>query len=590
MNKSNITFIFFIFIVLNVKAQKNSQLSNAYRKLKDTYINLSNNAVPFKLNGKWGIKSFEGEIIYKATLDSIYSLTTKKSLIQNCFLAKERNLYKIIDCNGNVLFGKTFDKMNITQTYFRDNLYLCDSLNSYHIEIDLNQITVEYFDKTHFSNNMDHLRIAPKFVNYHFFFDVAKKSTGYLIYDTITKNHLLTCYSSNIRTYEHEITSLKYINLDKENVLNYATSNKYISYFHSSNKFYDSDEWYNIFTIKTKDCDYLIIKKNSIEFINKNGELISEIEGEYNMTYQDGSDRGKRIFTITKNNRQYYKILNCETRSFYDQDFESLQNFKGFFVTTDSTNLNIVYNDELKEILRDTNVIFNYFNPSNEISVLISYKNHIWKGYDTLGNLIGGIYSYLAKTAVQENGIMKIGSYEKSFFDMKVEAFGIYINGKIFFIRELNELSILNSNAYFLDKDDEDILMDSTGKTLLKLPYLNIVKTGNNFILETSHYKGEYFQIDSKLQKIISKNFCVSVQDLTNRPVESPFIIYHTNTAKNNFGGLDQNKNIYGLMDENYKIIQAPSFKIIIAVNKNFIVVDENYNIGYLDHKGVKLY
>jgi hypothetical protein len=590
MYKSNFTFIFLVFITLNLNSQNNSQLTNAYSKLKDTYVDLSNNAVPFKVNGKWGIKSFEGEIIYKATLDSIYSLTTKKSLTQNCFLAKEQNLYKIIDCNGNVLFGKTFDKINKTQTYYRDNLYLCDSANSYHIEIELNQISVKYFDKSHYSNNMEHIRIAPKFIDYHFFFDITKKSMGYLIYDTITKTHLLTCYTSNIKTSEHEISIPKFIYLTKENILNYATNNKYISYFPVSNKFYETDEWYSIIPIKSKDSDFLVIKNNSIEFITKKGKMIAEIEGKYQMIFQDGSNREKRIFTITKTNKQYYKILNFETHSFYDQDFESLQNFKRFYVTTDSTNLNIVYNEDLKEIHRDTNAIFNYFNPSNEISVLISYKDHVWKGFDTLGNFIGGFYSYLAKTAVQENGVMKIGSYDKSYFDMNVEAFGVCINGNLFFIRGVNELTILNSNTYLLDKDKEDILMDSTGKTLLKLPSLRTVKTGDNFILETSHYEGEYFQIDSKLQKVISKKFCMSVQDLTKKPIESPFTVYHTNTAKNKFGGLDENKNIYGLMDENKKIIQPPAFKIIIAVNKNFIVVDENYNIGFLDHNGTKLY
>ncbi|MFN5417735.1 MAG: hypothetical protein ACK5B9_11815 [Flavobacteriia bacterium] len=572
--------VFKTVFVSNSNAQNDPVLDKTYAKLKECYIDLTNNAIPFKEKGKWGLKSLDGKTLHQASLDSLYSLTTKAKLSVNYFIAKEKGYYKIIDCNGNLVFGKSFVSMQIPNLYQRKHIYACDSLNSYDIEIKNNTIYFHYYPKN-LCGNIQQSFLKPSKTDFYFVISSNYNHYGCIISDSISRTSKITCYLGNTIEFTHQFnTTTERCELFEDRILYLRQNNKRVQYFVGSNKFYETGENETIYPINTD--EFVVFKKNLIEFLDKNGNVISSIKVQYNEHAKEYFN--KYTIRYLKEGKKCYKVIDIKNYRILEKELHANDFFfvlEDFYVCVSENKSSIVYNNSLAEIYKDTNANYFSYLPNFGPPILMICKNSFWKGIDTSGKILGNGYASNTKDLISKNGAFKIGDGSKSiYWDENPEACGVYMSGKLHLF-SAHEIIALDSNRYFIKtKNDKYNLIDTNKNVLLKNVYLDVVKSGPDFILETRDENGLVYQINSKNEKIISKNMYVSMFDLTKSKVESPFMLYHDSV----------NKFAYGLVDENYKVIQPNEYKIILAVNKNFIVVDKNYEIGYLDHNGARLF
>jgi len=562
---------FFIFSQNDPK-----KLSEAYRELKNMYLDFDNHSVPFKVNNKWGLLSNYGVILHEATLDSIFKFS------KNMLIGKEDNNFKLIDCNGNIIFNKTFKNLKINSSH---SLEAIDENNSF--------CEVSFTGRKDFYLNLD---INPRKI---LLTNDESRSTYYIDKDVVVdyynidpiNNHYIYFYSdsthSKIEIYKNGklYNSVSYngtgesFDIDRKMLTMEFEDGRSHCLIYSTNKFISFSDLNYSKHLRIGDKDYFVMMKNDvIDVIDEDDSLIKRIPN----IYSNVDTQNNRIILSNYSGKKIF--VNTSTWELDTSQFIDITTTTHYIVTEEEESVFRVFDNAFQEIFVDTNVNF-YSYLTKDRSFLIVKKHDEWRILDNSGNNLYSITNSKLKDCTTNNGVIKLGYYN-DYYRFNPILCGVFTNDSLKLI-DAQEIQIINSNCYFINSHNY-YFTDSSMTILKKIPNNHNVKIegiGENFSIYDNFSndlnKKISYQYTNELKEVIDQEIkTLGVRDLSNRFVKSPFYIY-TEKSKEHF---------YGILDSKKNIVLSNEFRMIYSLNENFIVIDKDYEIGFLNKNGKKLY
>lgn len=575
--KTTTLLLYILIFNFTLFSQNDPKLSDAHKELKKMYLDFDNHSVPFKENNKWGLLSEKGNILHEPTLDSIFKFS------KNMMIGKEGDDYKLIDCNGTIIFNKTFKNLKINSSHSleaidENNIYCEVSFTGrkdFYLNLEINprkeflrdtEDSSTYYLET--DGDIEYYSIDP--INNHYILFYSDNTKSRIeIYKNGELYHIenYTCTGSSFDL-EKKMLTVK-LEDGREQCLIYATD-KFLSFSNLKNTEY----------LKVDDKDYFVmIKPDEINIIDEDGGLIKKIPNIYTKI---DSRNNKIILANHSDNKEMF--MNTSTWEIDTSQFINITTDKQYIVTEEEGSIFRVFNTTYQEIFTDTNVNF-YSYPTKDKSFLIIKKHDEWRVINDSGDNLYSITNPKLKDCSISDGVVKLGYYN-DFHRFNALVCGVFTNDSLKLL-DAQEIQIINSNCYLI-KSYDYYFTDSSMAILKKIPNnhnVQIEGVGENFSIYSNFLndlnKRISYQYTNKFEEVINPEIKIlGVRDLSKGFVESSFYIY-TEKSKEYF---------YGILDSKKNIIQKNEFRMIFSLNKNFIVIDKDYEIGFLDKNGKKLY
>lgn len=581
-----VLFIHLSFLSFILVSQNDPKLDSAFRQLKKSYIDFDNHAVPFKENNKWGLLSSEDSILHQASLDSIMVFS------KNVMIGKEGEIYKLIDCNGNVVFNKVFKDLKIINSIPLSLVAVDTNKNSckvravrgsdsnFYIELLINP------EKQKLDGDSSSFIIKSEREVRYYNINPLKNYIVYFSYDTL--NSRIEVYNQG--KLDHNKTYSRAGNtfdLHGKMFIIPLNSSSVQCFIYSTGKslFYENLE--SAICLSARGKDYFVMTdKKEIRIIDEEGLFINSIPNIYSEINEVNGNIILKSDRTAKKNITYLNLLNWEVDTSY---YVNIFPLFDYVIVQNEESVYTVLNSSYQEIYIDTIIKDEYYH-INDKSFLIIKTNDAWKIINNEGDVLYSLYNPKLEACIVRDGVIEFGYYRKlDSYELNTQLCGIFTNDSLRLI-PIEGIDIINSNCYLIkSKSGKDYYFtDSTLSVLKRFQNVHRIRLegkGENFAVYVNYLndssKSYEHQFNNKLEEIINPNIkLLGVRNITKRFVESPFYLYEENSKKY----------YYGILDSEGNAVQENEFRVIIAINENFIVIKENFEIGFLDKNGKKLY
>jgi hypothetical protein len=569
--KITILFTVLFTTLISASAQNDPTLDLAYKNLKRVLVDFENKSVPFKVNNHWGIKSFDGIVLYQPTLDSIFYFG------KNVVIAKDEKIYQLIDCNGRILFNKQFE----TVTFTSERTIECvDSLQNKY-EISLNKETVELKlnpRKVFLANNPNSYRLISDKTEWYFILDPINDCVAYYVSDSISSS--INYYESN-KLFRSELYSEQtspFINSDQIISWRLKTGNS-MCFIPKINLNIEVEELIGIRTVKSNKRDYFVVlKKGEILILDTAGKTVKNTESNFSSFELKN---GKLVFQQEGRDGLSY-FMRFPEMEVDTIGYESINADKDFLRCELSKNNYRVFNNKYEEILNDSGSSVIAYEPFyTDKSYIFTINGQKYSFWDSSGKLVKELLVPEGFEREINKGVIYFGKRSSPMsYNMTVFYSIFYANNTINLVS--GNVTVINENNFFIEQVNQKVIANNQLKVVKGFgsnDRIEIEGTGMNFMLKSEGQKSLLFNQNMNIINTEKLSY-FGIRDKTKAFVDSPFRMYSE----------ESQKHLYGLVDENGKTIQKNEFRIIISVNGNFAVVDKDYEIGYLDNNGQKLY
>lgn len=569
--KKTILFTALLATTISATAQNDPKLDLAYKNLKKVLVDFENGAVPFKVTNHWGIKSFDGKVLYYPTLDSIYCFG------KNVIVAKENNIYKLIDCNGRVLFNKQFEKVTFTSN---ESIYCVDSIqNKYQISINEKTIRLELNPREVFlENSSNSYKLISDHFEWYFNLDPRENKVAHFVSDSISSS--IKYYSANkllISKLYNEKTK-PYLNDDQ--IINWRLkTGTSICLIPKTNQIIEIEQLYSIRSFQNNSSElFVILKKGEINILDSKGKLVKVINSDFSSLH-------------LKNNKVWFQKERYQGKSYFMRfpemevdtlGYESIRADKDFLRCEISKISYRVFNNKYEEILKDSGSSVIAYEPFyTDKSYIITINGQKYSFWDSSGKLVKELLIPEGFEREINKGVIYFGKRSSQMaYNMTVFYSIFYANNTINLVSE--NVTVINENNFLIEQVNQKVIANNQLKVVKGFganDRIEIEGTGKNFMLKSEGQKAVLF--DKNMNIINTENISYfGVRDKTKSFVDTPYQLF--SDASQTY--------LYGFNDENGKTIQSNEFRIVIYVNGNFAVVNKDYEIGYLDHNCQKLY
>lgn len=344
--------------------EKGSEIFKEYEAVEP--IKLSNlleekyekNAIIYQKNGKYGLLSITGKVIFDARYEQIFSLGYK----ENEVIVKDNNKYKIYDVNGKQLIKEEFDSIQSDEYYNEQDGYkksgyiVCkttsDGYRYGYYDYDYDEVLTPDYNQI--------LRIV----------DVTDKNNVYLI---AAQNGQYGVFINNAKIINTQYQSINY---EKEfNLFIAERTGKYGAFNEKGTEVlkveYDSLEVKGIYIYTTKGEDKKVFDKDG-----------KEVKISFDTTIEKTDN--DNIFIKFENNK--YGVIDKEGKTLIDCEYDLLQtirNTKAYQAMNFETNITYIFNNKLEKVIEISNATINIEDEKIQV-----YNEEITYNLDINGNII----------------------------------------------------------------------------------------------------------------------------------------------------------------------------------------------------------
>lgn len=344
--------------------EKGSEIFKEYEAVEP--IKLSNlleekyekNAIIYQKNGKYGLLSITGKVIFDARYEQIFSLGYK----ENEVIVKDNSKYKIYDVNGKQLIKEEFDSIQSDEYYNEQDGYkksgyiVCkttsDGYRYGYYDYDYDEVLTPDYNQI--------LRIV----------DVTDKNNVYLI---AAQNGQYGVFINNAKIINTQYQSINY---EKEfNLFIAERTGKYGAFNEKGTEVlkveYDSLEVKGIYIYTTKGEDKKVFDKDG-----------KEVKISFDTTIEKTDN--DNIFIKFENNK--YGVIDKEGKTLIDCEYDLLQtirNTKAYQAMNFETNITYIFNNKLEKVIEISNATINIEDEKIQV-----YNEEITYNLDINGNII----------------------------------------------------------------------------------------------------------------------------------------------------------------------------------------------------------
>lgn len=344
--------------------EKGSEIFKEYEAVEP--IKLSNlleekyekNAIIYQKNGKYGLLSITGKVIFDARYEQIFSLGYK----ENEVIVKDNSKYKIYDVKGKQLIKEEFDSIQSDEYYNEQDGYkksgyiVCkttsDGYRYGYYDYDYDEVLTPDYNQI--------LRIV----------DVTDKNNVYLI---AAQNGQYGVFINNAKIINTQYQSINY---EKEfNLFIAERTGKYGAFNEKGTEVlkveYDSLEVKGIYIYTTKGEDKKVFDKDG-----------KEVKISFDTTIEKTDN--DNIFIKFENNK--YGVIDKEGKTLIDCEYDLLQtirNTKAYQAMNFETNITYIFNNKLEKVIEISNATINIEDEKIQV-----YNEEITYNLDINGNII----------------------------------------------------------------------------------------------------------------------------------------------------------------------------------------------------------